>query len=102
VSVGIFGSRRAWHADIHELPNSFDQVNRVHCFNHTLHLSAKALLKAFSSTTNDSNDDSGTLDYDVGEPMLEEINDNNNEEEEAAEDEGDNVDDKEGVTSWMH
>jgi hypothetical protein len=30
------------------MPNSFDTVNRVRCFNHTLQLSAKALLKPFN------------------------------------------------------
>jgi len=31
------------------LPNSFEELNRVRCFNHTIQLSAKALLKPFSS-----------------------------------------------------
>jgi hypothetical protein len=30
------------------MPNSFDAINRVHCFNHTLQLSARALLKPFN------------------------------------------------------
>jgi len=31
------------------LPNSFEEVNRVCCFNHTMQLSAKALMKPFDS-----------------------------------------------------
>ncbi|KAG1750336.1 uncharacterized protein EDB91DRAFT_1196368 [Suillus paluster] len=31
------------------LDNSFESVNRVRCFNHTLQLAAKALLKPFNS-----------------------------------------------------
>jgi hypothetical protein len=44
-----------------ELDNSFDEENRVRCFNHTLQLSAKSLLKPFntalSGTTTDNNND---------------------------------------------
>jgi hypothetical protein len=32
-----------------ELPNTFDELNRVRCFNHTIQLSAKGLLKPFYS-----------------------------------------------------
>ena len=32
-----------------ELDNSFNKENHVHCFNHTMQLSAKALLKPFTS-----------------------------------------------------
>ena len=31
------------------LPNSFEELNQVQCFNHTIQLSVKALLKPFSS-----------------------------------------------------
>jgi len=44
-----------------ELDNSFDQENHVWCFNHTLQLSAKSLLKPFntalSGTTTDNDND---------------------------------------------
>jgi hypothetical protein len=43
------------------LPNSFEAVNRVRCFNHTMQLSAKALMKPFDTPI--SPDDS-----DVDEP----------------------------------
>ena len=32
-----------------ELDNSFNKENRIHCFNHMMQLSAKALLKPFTS-----------------------------------------------------
>src|SRR5271154_2741054 len=32
-----------------DMPNAFDEVHRVRCFNHTLQLSAKALLKPFNA-----------------------------------------------------
>jgi hypothetical protein len=31
------------------LPNSFDETKRVRCFNHTLQLSAKTLLRPFNA-----------------------------------------------------
>jgi hypothetical protein len=50
------------------MSNSFDEVNRVRCFNHTLQLSAKTLLKPFNvgfssnkagdKQTSDGNEDS--------------------------------------------
>ena len=45
------------------LPNSFDSVNQIRCFNHTMQLSAKALLKPFG--TNRRGDDNEEAD-DVG------------------------------------
>jgi hypothetical protein len=32
-----------------DMPNAFEEVHRVRCFNHTLQLSAKALLKPFNA-----------------------------------------------------
>jgi hypothetical protein len=32
---------------LEELPNTFEELNRVRCFNHTLQLSVKGLLKPF-------------------------------------------------------
>jgi hypothetical protein len=46
------------------MPNSFDAVNRVRCFNHTLQLSAKALLKPFNVGLA-SGKDASTLDADA-------------------------------------
>ena len=50
-------------AQLEKLANSFEAANRVCCFNHTMKISAKALLKPFSThaATSDS-DDEDTLD----------------------------------------
>lgn len=50
-------------AQLEKLANSFEAANRVHCFNHTMQISAKALLKPFSTraATSDSHDED-TLD----------------------------------------
>jgi hypothetical protein len=77
-------------ACLHALPNSFDEVNRVCCFNHTMQLSARSLLKPFSTTIDDADADADA-DSDLAPPALEEISDedeasadnnNNNREEE--------------------
>lgn len=34
---------------LHKLDNTFDEANRVRCFNHTIQLSAKSLLKPFNA-----------------------------------------------------
>jgi hypothetical protein len=38
-------------ARLHQLPNTFESVNCIQCFNHTMQLSVKALLRPFASTT---------------------------------------------------
>jgi hypothetical protein len=51
-------------------PNSIESRHRVHCFNHTMQLSAKALLAPFNATPTEEtvdNEDSG--EYDVVESM---------------------------------
>ena len=57
------------------MPNSFDVANRVRCFNHTLQLSAKTLLRPFNAglgkTTEDSNDN------DTDDLLDEELDDDN-------------------------
>jgi hypothetical protein len=60
------------------LPNSFHKFNRVRCFNHTMQLSAKALLKPFSGpTTVTDEDDSEVIaassDDDDDLPALEDL-----------------------------
>lgn len=53
---------------LNKLPNLFEQVNHVRCFNHMLQLSAKALLKMFdnpkpgSINDNDADDNAQPLD----------------------------------------
>ena len=56
---------------LHALPNSFDQVNRVRCFNHTIQLSAKKLLEPFTSAT-DANDpeDKGDVVHPTGDANI--------------------------------
>ena len=78
------------------LPNSFEAINRVRCFNHTMQLSAKALLKPFSASPKDDditeggNDDEDTED---GIGLIDEGGDEEQEEEdEPTEDEEDKED----------
>jgi hypothetical protein len=44
-----------------EMPNSFELKNHIHCFNHTLQLSMKALLCPFNASLGKANED-GTCD----------------------------------------
>lgn len=46
------------------LPNTFDTVNHVRCFNHTMQLSAWALLKPFSAVHNHRDSNSGSIEDD--------------------------------------
>jgi hypothetical protein len=46
-----------------KLPNSFEELNRVRCFNHTLQLSAKALLRPFNSPKSKPTADADNGDY---------------------------------------
>jgi hypothetical protein len=48
------------------MPNSFELENCVHCFNHTLQLSAKTLLHPFNAAlgkATDDGDDNGVNDF---------------------------------------
>jgi hypothetical protein len=49
-----------------DMPNAFEEVNRVRCFNHTLQLSAKALLKPFNASTS-SNPTEGESSNGIGD-----------------------------------
>jgi hypothetical protein len=69
------------------LDNSFEESNRIRCFNHTMQLSAKALLAPFKTAlsrkgSQDNEMPEGVDDNDM--PLLEEI------EEEEDDDNGDN------------
>jgi hypothetical protein len=44
---------------LHSMLNSFDQVNHVRCFNHTMQLSVKRLLKPFASSPVPDNTEEG-------------------------------------------
>ena len=77
-----------------KLPNSFEAANRVRCFNHTIQLSAKALLKPFSASPKDNNE-SNNDDEDLEEgpeihyedPEDDRSDDNGNDEQEEEEEE---------------
>jgi hypothetical protein len=75
------------------LDNSFNEVNRVRCFNHTIQLSGKELIKPFNAgitgkdTTVDDGDGDG--DGDVDMPVLENPDDA---EEEDADSDAESVD----------
>ena len=77
------------------LDNSFEAVNRVRCFNHTLQLPAKALLAPFNpAISKKATQDDEMLEEDDDNQLLPE-NDEEDSEEEGEEDveENDNEDD---------
>ncbi|GBE87594.1 putative AC9 transposase [Sparassis crispa] len=75
-------------AELSILPNSFHEVNRARCFNHTLQLSAKSLLRPFNSAISSASEEAADLYVDM--PALaedsddEDDDDNNNDDNEAA------------------
>ncbi|KAG6806924.1 hypothetical protein H0H92_009553 [Tricholoma furcatifolium] len=71
--------------ELDALLNSFNAISHVRCFNHTLQLAVKALLRPFSCNTDDDDEDEEVSDM----PGLESIEE---EDDEAA-------DDDEGVTN---
>jgi hypothetical protein len=85
-----------------DLSNSFEKMNCIRCFNHTMQLSAKALLKPFVTATNISGDQDSDGD-DSNMPPLEEDEEDNDEEEGDKEenddddDEGDPLDEGKGT-----
>lgn len=78
-----------------QLDNSFQKENRIRCFNHTVQLSAKALLKPFNTalssvTTDDGGEDD--LDEDIAVLNDEQEEEEQDEEPEVIEDvEDDNI-----------
>lgn len=78
------------------LANSFDEVNRVRCFHHTLQLSAHTLIRPFNTgmTTKkaDNNEDSDEVEMDEMPPS-EDMFDGDDEDEERQCEEGEDVDD---------
>ena len=56
-------------AELEKKDNSFDLANHVRCFNHTIQLSAKALVKPFTTCISSVTSDDDEM------PLLEEIND---------------------------
>jgi len=76
------------------LPNSFEELNRVRCFNHTIQLSAKALLKPFSSAGSTETENE-TENGDDSMPDLQAMDDEDDEEEEGEDDPDADDEDKE-------
>jgi hypothetical protein len=76
------------------LPNAFEELNRVRCFNHTIQLSAKALLKPFSSAGSTETDNE-TENGDDGMPELQAMNDEDDEEEGEDDPDADDEDEEE-------
>ena len=70
-----------------KLPNSFEEKNRVRCFNHTLQLSVKTLLKPFNATL---------MDYGAEYLDMPEISDGEEDDDEENEDETEEGDDNDG------
>src|ERR1700720_4192877 len=58
-----------------ELDNSFDKENQVRCFNHTLQLSAKALLKPFNTALSGkaADDDVSNIGKDLQDDGINEL-----------------------------
>jgi len=84
-----------------QLDNTFNKENRVRCFNHTLQLSAKALLKPFNTgLSGKATDDDETQDPDDNPEMFEEDEDEGDEEEQPDEEdvEDDNIDELEELS----
>jgi hypothetical protein len=80
-----------------QLDNTFEEENRVRCFNHTLQLSAKALLKPFNvglSGKATDNDNEFAQDNDGDPAMFEDNNEDENENEGDEEEQGDDEDDE--------
>jgi hypothetical protein len=79
-----------------QLDNTFDEENRVRCFNHTLQLSAKALLKPFNiGLSGKAADDNNELTPDDDGNLVTSVDDEGDEgDEEDEEDEDEWADDK--------
>ena len=85
-----------------QLDNTFEKENRVRCFNHTLQLSAKALLRPFNTglAGKAADDDTETYDSDNNPVMFEEDEEDEDDEEQADEEdvEDDNIDELEQLS----
>jgi hypothetical protein len=68
--------------------NSFNIVNRVRCFNHTIQLACKAILHPFTAGTITADDD----DDDTSSDGLPDLEDVSNDEDEDEEDSGEGFD----------
>lgn len=68
-------------AALYELENSFDAANHIRCFNHTIQLSGKALIKPFNVGMGKA--DSGLENGDDNMPNLEDFNHNDDADDDA-------------------
>lgn len=82
---------QAEHLDT--LPNSFDIFNHVRCFNHTMQLSAKGLLRPFNTDNDDKT--ATTPEPEVSNP--DDADADNDDDKDDEDDKDDDVDDNEGV-----
>jgi len=80
---------------LNDLDNSFNEANRVRCFNHTVQLSAKALLTPFNTALSgkvaDDNEVAGETDNETPVPEFDDDEDQD-EELEDKDDEDDGID----------
>ena len=78
-----------------QLDNTFDKENRVRCFNHTLQLSAKALLKLFNvGLSGKAMDDNNEITQDNDGNLAIFDDEGDEEDEEDEKEQADEVDDK--------
>jgi len=66
-------------AELEKKDNSFDLANHIRCFNHTIQLSAKALVKPFTTCISSVTSDDDEM------PVLEEIDDEETDDDADAE-----------------
>ena len=70
-----------------KLPNAFKEVNHVCCFNHTMQLSAKALMKPFDTPMASANSD-GSKPPDANDMFSSELDNNNSDDSDEEDSEG--------------
>jgi len=74
------------------MDNSFEEVNRARCFNHTMHLSAKTLLQPFNAGLSGQTEDDEDSDVEDNViPPLGDVDDDEEEEDEDGSEEDDPV-----------
>src|ERR1700733_15276170 len=78
-----------------DMPNSFSLENRIRCFNHTLQLSAKTLLRPFDAglgKTTDDGDNNDIDEKDADDNGLDKDDDDDRNEEDDDDDDGNDDD----------
>lgn len=79
-----------------QLNNSFEEENRAQCFNHTVQLSAKTLLKPFNAALGKMTVDDKLLEKDDYEQLLPEVDGNEEDKDKDGEEIVENKDDVNG------